>query len=260
MSPPRAALSTEQVLAFHTTLSNWGRFGPRDQLGTLNLITPEKRAAAARLVRSGRTVSAARPLPTEPSVENPNPVAHHMIGDGDRGLGRRLLRDRLARVRHLAHRRPLSHLSPGQALQRVPDRDGDRARRARARHPRAARRHRLARRAARHSAHARRAVPRAGRADLPRRPRARGARRGPARSSPATCCSCAPAAGRCARRAVRGTSASRPPASTPHACRGCTRAVSPRSAATASPTSCRRASRGCRCPSTASRSWRSACT
>lgn len=87
MSPLRAALSTEQVLAFHTTLSNWGRFGPRDQLGTLNLITPEKRAAAARLVRSGRTVSVARPLPTEPSVENPNPVAHHMIGTATEGWG-----------------------------------------------------------------------------------------------------------------------------------------------------------------------------
>src|SRR5262245_38335165 len=81
----RAPLSAEQVLAFHTTLSNWGRFGPRDQLGTLNLITPEKRAGAARLVRSGRTVSAARPLPTEPSIENPNPVAHYMTGTATEG-------------------------------------------------------------------------------------------------------------------------------------------------------------------------------
>jgi len=83
----RAALSTEEILAFHTTLSNWGRFGPHDQLGTLNLITPEKRAAAARLVRSGRTVSTGRPLPTEPSIENPTPVAHHMIGTVTEGWG-----------------------------------------------------------------------------------------------------------------------------------------------------------------------------
>ena len=87
MHPPRAALSTDEVLAFHTTLSNWGRFGPRDQLGTLNLITPEKRAAAARLVQSGRAVSAARPLPVEPSIENPNPVAHHMIATATEGWG-----------------------------------------------------------------------------------------------------------------------------------------------------------------------------
>jgi hypothetical protein len=77
MKPP---LGASEVLAFHKTLSNWGRFGERDQLGTLNLITPEKRAAAARLVTKGRTVSAARSLPTVPSPENPSPVQHHMIG------------------------------------------------------------------------------------------------------------------------------------------------------------------------------------
>jgi len=83
----RAPLSAQQVGEFHKTLSNWGRFGPRDQLGTLNLITPEKRRAAAALVRSGRTVSCARPLPTQPSPENPNPVAHHMIGTCTEGWG-----------------------------------------------------------------------------------------------------------------------------------------------------------------------------
>ena len=83
----RTPLSADEVLAFHKTLSNWGRFGPRDQLGTLNLITAEKRAAAARLVRSGRTVSASRPLPTQPSLENPNPVAHHMTGTATEGWG-----------------------------------------------------------------------------------------------------------------------------------------------------------------------------
>jgi kynurenine formamidase len=52
-------------------ISNWGRWGPKDQLGTLNLITPERRAAAARLVRSGRTVSLAREvaLSSESGVE-----------------------------------------------------------------------------------------------------------------------------------------------------------------------------------------------
>jgi len=87
MSETRAPLSAEQVLGFHKTLSNWGRFGPKDQLGTLNLITPEKRVAAARGVRSGRAVSCARPLPTQPSVENPNPVQHHMIATCTEGYG-----------------------------------------------------------------------------------------------------------------------------------------------------------------------------
>jgi kynurenine formamidase len=80
-------LSREQVLAFHKTLSTWGRWGARDQQGALNLITPEKRAHAAALVTRGRPVSCARPLPTQPSPENPTPVVHAMIGTASEGWG-----------------------------------------------------------------------------------------------------------------------------------------------------------------------------
>ncbi|MCO8270314.1 cyclase family protein [Actinoplanes sp. TRM 88003] len=53
-------MSTEQdVLGYFETLSNWGRWGDNDQLGTLNLITDEVRLAAARAVRHGRSVSCA---------------------------------------------------------------------------------------------------------------------------------------------------------------------------------------------------------
>jgi kynurenine formamidase len=41
------------------SLSNWGRWGKDDELGALNLITPEKRRQAATLVREGFTVSLA---------------------------------------------------------------------------------------------------------------------------------------------------------------------------------------------------------
>jgi hypothetical protein len=41
---------------------NWGRWGADDQRGTANLLTPERTAAAARLVRTGRTFSLAVPL------------------------------------------------------------------------------------------------------------------------------------------------------------------------------------------------------
>ena len=75
------------VLAFHRDLSNWGRWGDDDQLGALNLITPEVTAAAAATVRSGRTVSCARPLNTVPAPDNPVPVAHHMIGTATEGWG-----------------------------------------------------------------------------------------------------------------------------------------------------------------------------
>ena len=38
-----------QVSSWMTELSNWGRWGDDDQLGALNLITPEKRKQAAAL-------------------------------------------------------------------------------------------------------------------------------------------------------------------------------------------------------------------
>jgi kynurenine formamidase len=57
---------------------NWGRWGKDDQMGAVNLITPAKRAAAARLVRSGRAVSLSRPFQPE----------QHFIRINDRGAGR----------------------------------------------------------------------------------------------------------------------------------------------------------------------------
>jgi kynurenine formamidase len=87
VSASRRPLKPEEVKALHEKLSNWGRFGPRDQLGTLNFVTPEHRVAASRLVSSGRAVSCARPLPTHPSVENPNPVVHLMTGTATEGWG-----------------------------------------------------------------------------------------------------------------------------------------------------------------------------
>ena len=80
-------MAAADVLAFHQTLSNWGRWGDEDELGALNLITPEVTAAGAATVRSGRTVSCARPLDTRPSADNPLPVAHHMTGTATEGMG-----------------------------------------------------------------------------------------------------------------------------------------------------------------------------
>jgi kynurenine formamidase len=82
-----APLAAADIDGFRTSLSNWGRFGSDDQLGTLNLITAEKRARAAALVTAGRSVSCARPLPTRPDLDNRNPVQHHMIATGTEGWG-----------------------------------------------------------------------------------------------------------------------------------------------------------------------------
>jgi len=62
---------------------NWGRWGPEDQRGALNWITPAKRAAAAALVRDGQVVSCALELQTTPGPGNPVPAQHMMIVAGD---------------------------------------------------------------------------------------------------------------------------------------------------------------------------------
>ena len=46
-------------------VSNWGRWGADDERGTVNLITPERVAAAAQLVKRGRSsISASRSTAT----------------------------------------------------------------------------------------------------------------------------------------------------------------------------------------------------
>jgi kynurenine formamidase len=63
-------------------LSNWGRWGSSDQLGTVNLITPTKRIEAAALVTRGLSVSLAHNDSTEPAVDNKPPFGHKMLTTG----------------------------------------------------------------------------------------------------------------------------------------------------------------------------------
>lgn len=66
-------------------LRNWGRWGPDDELGTLNFITPEKVAHAARLVQTGRVIALGIPLqrngPQSGNRHRFNPI-HLMFRDG----------------------------------------------------------------------------------------------------------------------------------------------------------------------------------
>jgi kynurenine formamidase len=62
---------------------NWGRWGPDDERGALNWITPRKRASAAALVRDGTVVSCALELATQAGPGNLVPVQHHMLAAGD---------------------------------------------------------------------------------------------------------------------------------------------------------------------------------
>ncbi len=75
-------LSQEEVNGWFETLSNWGRWGNDDQLGTVNLITTESRVAAAQLVETGVSVSMAHPILTDEAADNFNPYDHRMTSIG----------------------------------------------------------------------------------------------------------------------------------------------------------------------------------
>jgi kynurenine formamidase len=75
-SPPSAArplVSVAEYNRWKTEFSNWGRWGPADQAGTLNLITPAKRKEAAALVKEGVTISLAVDVNEVKSADNPTP-------------------------------------------------------------------------------------------------------------------------------------------------------------------------------------------
>ena len=63
-------ITEADVEQYMTSLSNWGRWGEDDRLGTLNLITDEARLAAAQTIKTGKACltvarhrSAAAPTP-----------------------------------------------------------------------------------------------------------------------------------------------------------------------------------------------------
>ena len=77
------ALTDQDVRDIYKRISNWGRWGPDDELGTLNYITPAKRREAAGLIREGRMVGCGRIVDTAPSPMNNLPAHHHMVAAGD---------------------------------------------------------------------------------------------------------------------------------------------------------------------------------
>ena len=88
--------SIETVRELCATYSNWGRWGPDDQRGTLNLITPECVVAAAALVRKGRSISLGLPFdesgPQTGAFNRFNPI-HLMVRDGADALVGSSVRD-----------------------------------------------------------------------------------------------------------------------------------------------------------------------
>ena len=78
------APSQDEVLSYFDKLSNWGRWGDEDTLGTLNLITPEKRKQAGALIQEGVSVSCSRLIPwSGPALAGANPTTD-MVQSGER--------------------------------------------------------------------------------------------------------------------------------------------------------------------------------
>ena len=82
---PRVSLA--EFDAIFESVKNWGKWGPDDQLGTLNYVTPEHVTAAAALVRSGRRVSMAIPINKVAGPDNPNQAIHFVTQGHDIDIG-----------------------------------------------------------------------------------------------------------------------------------------------------------------------------
>lgn len=78
---PKVKLTGKDVEGMMKTLSNWGRWGKEDQLGTLNLITSTKRKQAAALVKEGTSISLARDF-AESQPGQAKPFGHTMTSSG----------------------------------------------------------------------------------------------------------------------------------------------------------------------------------
>jgi kynurenine formamidase len=77
--PGRAPRTTAEFDALFKQVSNWGRWGADDQLGSVNLVTAAKRKQAVALVKSGISVSLAHNPLTERAEDNNNPFEHTML-------------------------------------------------------------------------------------------------------------------------------------------------------------------------------------
>jgi len=72
---PKNAAEFDQMF---TQISNWGRWGKDDQLGSANLVTAAKRKQAAALVKNGLSVSLAHNPLKEKAEDNQSPFEHTM--------------------------------------------------------------------------------------------------------------------------------------------------------------------------------------
>ena len=80
-------MSAQEFDELFKKVCNWERWGPNDERGTLNFITPAHVRAAGALVRSGRSVSMAIPINTVAGPDNPHPAVRYMVQMHDVPVG-----------------------------------------------------------------------------------------------------------------------------------------------------------------------------
>jgi kynurenine formamidase len=66
-------------LRWRGEFKNWGKWGPADQIGATNLITPAKVLSAAKLVRNGIVVSLAHPVPQKAAADVGEAQVFHRV-------------------------------------------------------------------------------------------------------------------------------------------------------------------------------------
>lgn len=109
MSPAderRVDVSAAEFRELFDAVSNWGRWGEDDELGTLNELAADDVVRAAGLVRTGERVTLSLAMDTEKRVDNPNPAVHRMmqLHDTDAESGLRFATDYVgADYHHDAH-------------------------------------------------------------------------------------------------------------------------------------------------------------
>ena len=110
---PSHPTTKADVEKWYTTLSNWGRWGKTDEVGTYNLITDAKRKQAAALVKEGFAVSMAHNAITEKAPDNPEPFIHKMTYTGAKPNGDWFMDEYTVSFHGLAHTHmdALSHTS-----------------------------------------------------------------------------------------------------------------------------------------------------
>jgi len=76
-------LSEKEVLTYLDSLSNWGRWGKEDELGSVNFINPEKIKKSLSLVKDGFSVTCARLILSSVRPDANVQAARYMIDSGE---------------------------------------------------------------------------------------------------------------------------------------------------------------------------------